>query len=769
MSRIQVSASGRQGAVQLLLDGESSRMTCELGFHVELADGTCLESNDFQLGSTVMRDPHEAVFQFHHEELDVSVHCQWKEGTVFEWWLTVGNRSGKPLALKNIALGAGQLNYEQTQFEIEHVPWRLLNIGLQSTDMHAGICEVTNERPYYFDSMTVFHQPADGMNILMGCISFQTYFSHLLVSQHRQQAAGSDTFDYVIANHYEGMLLDPDEITETERAAILIGPDHNRLFSVYMDLVVREMQPRSQFHQAPTGWLSWYYYYGTVTEQDILDNVHDLRDQYPELNVEYIVIDAGWFLESGFGDWEANEKFPHGMKWLADQIKAAGYKPGLWFSPLLADSGSRLLERHPDWVLKQGMKYAAGMNPSGSDVLELHEKNKVKFVLDLTHPEVLDYLKAMFTQVTQEWGYSYIKLDFLIRALFTDQGNHSSLHRDQVLFPGTTTAAAYRKAMQAIREGAGEGCFILGCAAPLFTSAGGFIDGNRMTPDITRRNYVPDSPRPTYWELIKICGITMAARYFLHGKIGYNDPDVLVVRGHEPEGISDDYKPSLDEARVWAGVVALSGGMLFYNDKLSDVEEERRSLLKQVFPPGPGAAVPIDFFQKDGPELWNLHLYRGDESWVVLGVFNWGETVRDIDVDLSLLDIAASREVLVQDIWEHTYLGLYENQLCLTEIPPHSMRLLAIRTVLERPQLLSTAGHFTQGWAEFTEVTWAAETFCLRWNPDYKSRGPIKLYIPEPYRDKPIEISGGYAEVHLDILSIMPLQDGECIRIRFMD
>src|SRR5690606_12599999 len=159
-----------------------------------------------------------------------------------------------------------------------------------------------------------------------------------------------------------------------------------------------EMKPISHFNQPATGWLSWYYYYGKVSEDDILDNVRGLQG-LNQIQPEYVVIDSGWFLETGFGDWEANSKFPDGMKSLANKISEAGYKPGLWFSPLLADAGSILVREHPDWLLMKEGVPVAGMNPNGSDVLELHEKNNIKFVLDLTNPEVLEYLRSLFHRV----------------------------------------------------------------------------------------------------------------------------------------------------------------------------------------------------------------------------------------------------------------------------------------------------------------------------------------------------------------------------------
>ena len=34
-----------------------------------------------------------------------------------------------------------------------------------------------------------------------------------------------------------------------------------------------------------------------------------------------------------YGDWEGNQRFPHGMKWLAGKIRELGLRAGLWLVP----------------------------------------------------------------------------------------------------------------------------------------------------------------------------------------------------------------------------------------------------------------------------------------------------------------------------------------------------------------------------------------------------------------------------------------------------
>ena len=75
--------------------------------------------------------------------------------------------------------------------------------------------------------------------------------------------------------------------------------------------------------------------WGNPTESNIERILEKLRGH----DVDYFVIDAGWYgeregewSESG-GDWIPNETlmFPHGLKHMADDIRAEGLKPVIWF------------------------------------------------------------------------------------------------------------------------------------------------------------------------------------------------------------------------------------------------------------------------------------------------------------------------------------------------------------------------------------------------------------------------------------------------------
>jgi alpha-galactosidase len=83
--------------------------------------------------------------------------------------------------------------------------------------------------------------------------------------------------------------------------------------------------PRS----SPKKGCTWYYYGDTVSQQDVYTNLQVLKDKgFP---IDVVQVDEGW--EQRFGNWDGNHRFPDGMERVAQEIHAAGYRPGIWTAP----------------------------------------------------------------------------------------------------------------------------------------------------------------------------------------------------------------------------------------------------------------------------------------------------------------------------------------------------------------------------------------------------------------------------------------------------
>jgi len=235
---------------------------------------------------------------------------------------------------------------------------------------------------------------------------------------------------------------------------ILARGTEDEVFSRYVDALGR-IFGTGRFANAPRVWCSWYSLYGWVNERLFLSVLRDFDD----MPFDIFQIDDGWQITHG--DWEANSKFPSGMKSLAEKISAAGRTPGIWLAPFMVSQNSQVVKDHPDWLLRdeQGSLVKAGITWSGTPL-----------ALDVSHPEVLEWLAQLIRKV-RGWGYGYLKLDFLYLGGAVGQR-----------FNAVPREAAYRNAMQVIRAAAGD-AYVLACGAPIIPSLG-LCDGLRVGPDV---------------------------------------------------------------------------------------------------------------------------------------------------------------------------------------------------------------------------------------------------------------------------------------------
>jgi len=153
------------------------------------------------------------------------------------------------------------------------------------------------------------------------------------------------------------------------------------------------------------------------------------------------------------GEWD-REKFPHGPKWLATFIKSKGLRAGLWLVP---NAYAGALEQHPGWYLR---------DKEGKVIRDYNTP-----ALDSTNPEVLDFLKKLFTTL-DDWGFEYYKFD----------GEHAlpkyvpAVDRSALNDRSIDPLVAYRNRLKLIRETIGPERFIEGCPAGTPLNGIGYFD-----------------------------------------------------------------------------------------------------------------------------------------------------------------------------------------------------------------------------------------------------------------------------------------------------
>ena len=192
----------------------------------------------------------------------------------------------------------------------------------------------------------------------------------------------------------------PGESFETPEAVMAWSDGGlNGLSDNFHSFVNRHIVPKYwQFKERPILYNSW--------EGCGMDFTHgrlmDLAKRAKKLGCELFVLDDGWFGDrnhdrAGLGDYNVNpKKLPKGLKGLAEDINGLGMEFGLWFEPECINEDSDLYRLHPDWVLEDGLPRVYGRN-------QLH--------LDLTKPEVRDYIVENVSKILDSANISYVKWD----------------------------------------------------------------------------------------------------------------------------------------------------------------------------------------------------------------------------------------------------------------------------------------------------------------------------------------------------------------------
>ncbi|NWF97006.1 MAG: alpha-galactosidase [Candidatus Thorarchaeota archaeon] len=580
---------------------------------------------------------------------------------------------------------------------------------------------------------TVIHHVDTYSSLVLGFVTMKDQFSTVIVYGRETEedrlariVASSDTDDIIVG--------DKQTVMSEELLVIASGTPESGL-DTYAEVAAQRMHAVS-WPTVPTGWCSWYFYYTQPDEKEVCANTDFLSKRFP--NVEWVQIDDGY--QRTVGDWSPNDRFHSGLKNLSDHIRDAGFKPGIWTAPFIASEHSSILKDHPDWFVRDNdnQPLVVGTNP-------LWFGNY--FALDLTNPLVIDMMERLFKTLRED-GFEYFKIDFLFCA--SGEGLRHNMNM--------TRAQAIRQGLEAIRRAVGDH-LILGCGAPLGPCVG-ITNMMRIGTDIA------PAWRYEWGGGVYECAINTMTRAFLHRRWWINDPDCVLVR-------QNDTDLSMDELRLWLSVVALSGGAVLMSDRMMDLSEERLVLLDKILPVYGKGGVAVDALRYSEPRLFCLGIDSATGTYAVLGAVNLSEEPIEIDISPTELGLKQDQVYNVFDFWEQRYRGQFTESLKITELRPHSCRLLCIRPQTDAPSVLSTSIHFTQGAVEIRAQDWDPVSSCLSviMNVDTVTAHTLFIYHSRDFRvidatvdSKPVKCQQVTGEVVALTSSFM---SGQEIRVRF--
>ena len=229
-----------------------------------------------------------------------------------------------------------------------------------------------------------------GFNLLYsgshyGCASCNAYGSVRVV-----QGMGVDGFSWQLGH---GQTLASPQMVMAYSAAGFGG------LSRCMHQFVRRhvVRPQWQEKERPVLVNSWEGLYFKVSRAKLVKLAREAK----AVGAELLVVDDGWFAgrnddTRALGDWtEDKKKLPGGFAALAQDMKKIGIDLGVWVEPEMVSEKSQLFAEHSDWILGHRVQ-AMGRN---------------QYILDLSRPEVCDYLYESVARILRSGDVRYIKWD----------------------------------------------------------------------------------------------------------------------------------------------------------------------------------------------------------------------------------------------------------------------------------------------------------------------------------------------------------------------
>ena len=333
----------------------------------------------------------------------------------------------------------------------------------------------------------------------------------------------------------------------------------------------------------------------------------------------------------GFDRVRPNGPYKHGIAPVAAEVNKLGLTFGLWWLPFARNFQDPQYKDRQDWFVKRasGKPYDT---PWGGTCL------------DLTNPEVQAQLTRI-AKLYRTWGVKYFKMDGLWTGAACEQiyvndgyrddhfGNNQPFHD-----PLVSNVEAYRGGLKLLRESAGDDVFFSGCCISQNMremTAIGLVDSMRVGPDADgdlRRGPLRGS-----------------RLYFLNGRVWWNDPDPATVRA-AGSGISGK-AVTLDEARLTASWVAISGQYFLVSDWLPDLPADRLDVLKRTMAHHDAIARPVDYFDRDIPNTWIVTDAGQATRRDVIGLFNFEHSEISVVHTCEQLGLEPSKTYHAFDFW----------------------------------------------------------------------------------------------------------------------
>ncbi len=477
---------------------------------------------------------------------------------------------------------------------------------------------------------------------------------------------------------------------------------------------------RKRCPRAPTGWMSWNIYFDKAGSKENLAEARLGAKYLKPFGLEI------WSIES----WQGNSpklpvsnfynmnlehyevQFPEGMKWLADEIRKLGFRPGLWMAPF-GTGNAEFYAAHKDWFLH------------GKDGKPLSCWNG-RYTLDPTVKAARDHLRRIFDVASHEWGYEFFKIDGM-----SGRGAGYCAHKYErpevrACFADPSCPNPFELCVKAFREGIGPDRIFLACQGHFTGAEAAYADASRTGADIVHPN------QPVKWANLMLQARCTINQIFTHNIVFWADPDCMMI-SQDALGI--------EQARLEATVIALPGQQMFAGDKLGELAPDRIRLLQQSLPVcdvRPGNLYP----QFGHLPVWNLGVKRPFGSWHVVALFNWNDVPAVVGFDWSEIGEAADQQFACWEFWTETWQGVNQEHFEM-QVPPRSVRLIAMQPYAAHPQFLTSDRHITQGGVELKDQKWSDDSLVATVNVIGGFPMTARFFVPDSFRFNSVSVPAG--------------------------
>jgi len=523
-----------------------------------------------------------------------------------------------------------------------------------------------------------------------------------------------------------------------------------------------------RFDRAPTGWSSWYCYYMTTTEADMVKETDALARTLKPYGLEYVQLDACYTRgeEANYLDWN-KEAFPRGGKWLFKYILDKGLKPGLWLNAYGANyKKPAMADKYPENFFLRDKKG----NLSGACCTA--DKTVVR--LDYTNPDVMKkHLMPLFDTLVNSWGLKYLKAGG-----WGTWMDYYEKNKSQAFDSTRDSRTVYRDVLMVIREMMGDDNYLLGCAMHEVGCGFGLFDGSRTGGDDLAQWYPSKESGMSMLTFFK----SLFGANYLNGICWWSDPDNVQLRP----------PLTMEEAKTIATTISLSGQAYIASDFMADppskdrfkrpvhkkiatrLPAERLRLYKATMPTRPIHAMDLYPYRCEAtarpqpasfPRILDLKVNAAAGMYDVAALYNWSDEQERKSLSLTKdLGLDPNMKYLIFDYWNSSLLGVYKDTLSL-EVPIHGVRALVIHPIQDKPVMLATSRHLT-GTVSLQKVAWDDTAKVLSGKSVVVEGDPYSLYIFSPANLVPYKANAfmkGETEV---VIKTQPMTEGSFIRIQ---